>query len=407
MLIIPERHEPLCATPWSTSTAREVIRAIVEDACRSFSPTSLWPTHPRDIEDERTAALPDAGLSQGAAGVIWALQWLESQGAADVDLDLSDTIATLIEHGRRFIEAAGMEHASYMRGETGILLLQWKNHASRDTADALFALVQANLRNPAREALWGSPGTLVAAVHMLEATREPRWQALFREGVDILWQQMHAVRHTEYPDREAWVWTQDLYGDQLVYMGAGHGFAGNLFPVIRGARWLDEKLVADFEARAFETLDIAASRDAGMINWEPVFDRHAAGYPSKPLVQDCHGAAGIVCRLAGARCAALKALLIQAGELVWAAGPLNKPPGLCHGTYGNGYAFLKLHAMTGEERWLDRARAFAMHSIRQSDALAAQYGRRRFTLWSGDLGLAMYLWGCVGADAALPTLDVF
>ena len=37
-------------------------------------------------------------------------------------------------------------------GEAGILLLQWKNHASQDTADALFALVQSNLRNPAREA---------------------------------------------------------------------------------------------------------------------------------------------------------------------------------------------------------------------------------------------------------------
>jgi hypothetical protein len=407
MLFDPERHEALCVTPWSEATARDVIRAIVEDACRSFIPASLWRTHPRDVEDDRTAALPDAGLYQGAAGAIWALQWLQSRGAAEVDLDLGDAVATLIEHGRRFIEAAGMERMSYMLGETGILLLQWKNRASQDTADALFAMVQANLRNPAREALWGSPGTLVAALHMLEATREPRWQALFREGVDILWQQMHAVRHTEHPDREAWVWTQDLYGKQLVYMGAGHGFAGNLFPVIRGARWLDDQLVAGFETRAFETLDIAASREAGMINWEPVFDRHAAGYPSKPLVQDCHGAPGIVCRLAGARSEPLKALLVQAGELVWAAGPLAKPPGLCHGTDGNGYAFLKLHAMTGETRWLDRARAFAMHAIRQSDALAAQHGQRRFTLWTGDLGLAVYLWSCVSADAVLPTLDVF
>ena len=125
-------------------------------------------------------------------------------------------------------------------------------------------------------------------------------------------------------------------------------------------------------------------------------------------MQDCHGAAGIVCRFADARSAALQALLLQAGELVWAAGPLRKPPGLCHGTDGNGYAFLKLHAMTGDTRWLERARAFAMHAIRQSDALAAQHqGRRRFTLWTGDLGLAVYLWSCVSADAALPTLDVF
>jgi len=409
MLFDPERHEPLSSgARWSEAAARQAIGSIVAEACRSFDADTLWPTHPRDIESGEPA-LPLAGLYNGAAGAIWALQRLVAQGAAElVGLDLSSAVATLNEHSQRFLEAARMERASYFLGDAGVLLLQWKHHASPDTADALFALVQGNLHNPAREALWGSPGTLIAALHMLEATQQPRWLALFRDGVDILWQQMHAVRHTSDPDREAWVWTQDLYGKQLVYMGAGHGFAGNLFPVIRGARWLDEQVVADFEARAFDVLDVAASREAGLINWEPVFDRHAAGFPSKPLVQDCHGAAGIICRFADARSAALQALLLQAGELVWAAGPLRKPPGLCHGTDGNGYAFLKLHAMTGDTRWLERARAFAMHAIRQSDALAAQHqGRRRFTLWTGDLGLAVYLWSCVSADAALPTLDVF
>lgn len=409
MLFDPERHEPLLEARWSEAAARHTIGAIVADACRSFDADTLWPTHPGDIEGDEPA-LPIAGLYHGAAGAIWALQWLAAQGAADrvdLDLDLTGAVAALAEHSRRFIDASGTERASYLLGDAGVLLLQWKNHPSPDTADALFALVRGNLHNKAREALWGSPGTLVAALHMIEATQEARWVTLFREGVAILWQQMHAARHTEHPDRAAWVWTQDLYGKQLVYMGAGHGFAGNLFPVIRGARWLDDRVVVDFEARAFETLDVAALRDAGLINWEPVFDRHAAGLPSKPLVQDCHGAAGIVCRLAGARSAALRALLPQAGELVWAAGPLRKPPGMCHGTDGNGYAFLKLHAITGDARWLARARAFAMHAIRQSDALAAQHGRRRFTLWTGDLGLAVYLWGCVSGDAALPTLDVF
>jgi hypothetical protein len=100
-------------------------------------------------------------------------------------------------------------------------------------------------------------------------------------------------------------------------------------------------------------------------------------------------------------------LLVQALELVWTAAPLSKPPGLCHGTDGNGCAFLELFAMTGDSRWLDRARALAMHAIRQSEALAAKHGQRRFTLWTGDLGLATYLWSCVSADAALPTFGVF
>ena len=124
-------------------------------------------------------------------------------------------------------------------------------------------------------------------------------------------------------------------------------------------------------------------------------------------MQDCHGAPGIVCRLAATRSAGLRSLLREAGELVWAAGPLVKRPGLCHGTDGNGYAFLKLHAMTGEALWLDRARAYAMHALRQSDALAIEYGCRVPSLWSGDLGLAIYLSACLGVDPRLPTLDVF
>jgi hypothetical protein len=76
---------------------------------------------------------------------------------------------------------------------------------------------------------------------------------------------MHAVPHTDHPDREAWVRTQELWGRRHVHMSAGHGFAGSLFPVIRGARWLDDHVVADFDARAFETLDTAALRGAGLI----------------------------------------------------------------------------------------------------------------------------------------------
>ena len=34
-------------------------------------------------------------------------------------------------------------------------------------------------------------------------------------------------------------------------------------------------------------------------------------------------------------------LAIGGGELTWRAGPLRKGPGLCHGTAGNGFAFLR------------------------------------------------------------------
>jgi lantibiotic modifying enzyme len=127
------------------------------------------------------------------------------------------------------------------------------------------------------------------------------------------------------------------------------------------------------------------------------------------LMQWCHGAPGIVTGLADfppQRSAEMDDLLIGAGHAIWKAGPLAKGYGLCHGTAGNGYAFLKLYRRTGEPLWLERARAFAMHSIVQRERMRQQFGQGRFTLWTGDPGLAVYLWHCRNGTAALPALDI-
>ena len=95
------------------------------------------------------------------------------------------------------------------------------------------------------------------------------------------------------------------------------------------------------------------------------------------------------------------------GELTWRAGPLAKGAGFCHGTAGNGYAFLRLLERTGDERWLDRARAFAMHAVAQVMATRELHGRGRFSLWPGEPGTALYLRACVDADPRLPFYDLF
>ena len=106
------------------------------------------------------------------------------------------------------------------------------------------------------------------------------------------------------------------------------------------------------------------------------------------------------------RSAALEELLVRAGNLTWKAGPLEKGYGTCHGTAGNGYAFLALHARTGDPVWLQRARAFAMHAIGQMERMRARHGRGRYTLWTGDPGLAVFLWHCVKGAGGLPSLEV-
>ncbi len=405
MLFMPERHTALDAAPWDETAVSEAIQAIADDACERFDPHTLWPPHPGDADKDRPDR-PLVALYDGAAGVVWALQHLRERGAATVAFDATAAVDGLLERRHADFAPDAMQRPSFFLCDAGILLLQWKLRREEALADALHAVIESNLRNPAREALWGSPGTLVAALHMLDATGDDRWRDLFGRGVAILWEEMEAVQHSA-GGAPVWLWTQDLYGKRVRYLGAGHGFAGNVYPVLRGARWLEPAIVRAFEERAFETLAIAATRCDGQANWEPNFDRVAVGFPSKPMVQDCHGAPGIVCRLATTTHAPLRELLREGGELIWAAGPLSKPPGLCHGTDGNGYAFLKLHAMSGESIWLDRARAFAMHALRQSEHARAGLGRRRYALWTGDLGLAVYLWSCINADPALPTLDRF
>ncbi len=408
-LFIADRHEALRGAPWSEAAARDASERIAAASCAAFDPQSLWPTHPRDRSDV-DSDVPFPMLYCGAAGAIWALQRLQHDAMAALPVDFVPTIAGLLARSRRFNAAAGLHPASYVLGEAGVLLLQWKQLRDPAAADALYALAESNLHHPTLEALWGSSGTLIAVIHMLEdlpPAAQVRWGDVLQRGAEILLGQMHAARHSSRPQTDVWMWTQDLYGKQVDYLGSGHGFAGNVYPAVRGARWLDAALVERFEARALQTLGLVAERDGDTVNWQPVFDPVALGYPRKFMLQDCHGAPGIVCRLAGARSPALRELMRQGGEAVWAAGPLTKPPGLCHGTDGNGYALLKLHALTGEARWLERARAFAMHAVLQSQQEEKVHGMLRHTLWTGDLGLALYLSSCVRADAAFPSLDVF
>ena len=99
-------------------------------------------------------------------------------------------------------------------------------------------------------------------------------------------------------------------------------------------------------------------------------------------------------------------LAIAGAELTWRAGPLRKGPGLCHGTAGNGFAFLKLYELTGDPSWLERGRRFAMHAIGQVARDKRHYGRGRYTLWTGDIGVAVYLKACLDADPRFPIMDV-
>jgi hypothetical protein len=187
-----------------------------------------------------------------------------------------------------------------------------------------------------------------------------------------------------------------------------HGFVATALPLINGRHLLAADDWAAWQACIVNTVQRTATWEDGRANWRPMLDAPAGPARTRPLLmQFCHGAPGFVICLAGMPGAELDPLLLAAGEAIWHAGPLTKGSNLCHGTGGNGYAFLKLYRRSGDTLWLERARAFAMHGLAQMEAEAQKHGQMRYSLWTGDPGFAIYLWACISGDADFPTLDVF
>jgi hypothetical protein len=400
MLFDPARHEALEPIGWDEQRVRETIARIVDDTRAAFAPDTLWPAHPLDLEGDSTPALMP--LYFGAAGVIWSLQYLDAVGAARTHNRWAEHLDPIRLRNRTWLAAEGFEaDASFLMGELPILMQQYA-HAPTPSLEARLAeLIAGNIDHPARELMWGAPGTLLAACFLFELTRDERWAALFRGTAAHLWNQL------QWSDKHGChFWTQDLYGERVTYLDGVHGFVATASPLIRGRHLLDTADWLRWQETITNTVRSTATWENGKVNWRAQLD--STDTPNEHLLmQFCHGAPGFVICLANLPDTALDDILIAAGEAVWDAGPVAKGASLCHGTAGNGYTFLVLYQRTHDAIWLDRARAFAMHSIHQVEADAARYGQLRYSLWTGDLGVAIYLLDCLRGVAAFPTLDVF
>jgi Lanthionine synthetase C-like protein len=366
-----EEHEPLTAREWDPALAGEAIRAIVADA-ETAEHDGGWPGHPID---DVPADSHLSSLYLGGAGVTWALSALGSS------LDAPAAIAAALRRCRDSPDFDTPHPPSLLIGEAGVLVLAYWLGAPAADSERLRELVQANREHPTWELMWGSPGTILAA---RACGLEEEW----RDSAELLF-----ARWDESSD----MWAGELYGNPQDYLGPAHGFAGNVH-ALRG--FVGEEVL---RARVARLLNRTAIRSGGLVNWSPR-DRPLRAEAARLRVQWCHGAPGIVVTLGDLM---PLDLAIAGGELTWRAGPVRKGPGLCHGTAGNGYAFLRLYDLTGDSRWLRRARRFAMHAIEQVDRERATLGRGRYSLFTGDVGVALYLRSCLDAEPAFPILDRF
>jgi lanthionine synthetase-like protein len=403
-MIEHSRHVPLRLIPWSESHAAAAIEDIVADGLEHFDAERFWPAHPLDegISDSHTS------LYFGATGMVWGIDYLGQVGATKARFDFRAVLPRLLKASQaEFARWKYAAHGSLLLGDIGAALVVMRLDPASAIADLVYARADANTTLPVRELMWGIPGSMIACRHMHAMTADPRWQALFTVQAALL---LGELEETD----DGPLWTQDLYGRQLRYLGPVHGYAGNMIALMRGWEWLTDEQRARIAKAVPRTLTANAQRSELGASWSGVVaDRDEPldtyGNARTRLCQHCHGAPGMVTAFADAPFTSveLEDLLREGGKFTWAAGPLSKGSNLCHGTGGNGYAFLKLYRRTNDVMWLERARSFAMTAIAQYREARDQLGRGRYSLWTGDIGLAVYLWDCVAAKPRFPTIDVF
>jgi lantibiotic modifying enzyme len=387
MLYQPDGYEPL-AGEWDEERVRSGIRAIVDDADAAYGAESLWPAN--DWDSWRTPT-PLKTIYVGAAGVVWALEQLRSRGLAEPRTDLAEAALGALAAWRREpdlmaeIELPATKESGLLSGETGILLVAWQLTGDGRLADDLYRRVRENEDSEAEDVMWGTPGTLVAARAMLEATGDERWREAWQASADALWSRR---------DGEG-LWTQRLHGEEYKCLCTAHGLVGNV-QALRPA--LDDERRERLQRDTNAILARMAFVEDGLANWPYVERPELAGPTGEIRLQWCVGAPGIVTAAAPYLD---EELLLAGAELTWRAGPptLEKGTGICHGTSGNGYALLAAFERTGDEQWLERARRFAAHALGQVERLDGRY-----SLFTGGVGAALFAADCLEARTAYPLL---
>jgi Lanthionine synthetase C-like protein len=377
VLYRPEAFDRLTDTAWDEARVRDGIRAVVADTDAAWrGPKLFWRAHEWDCWHMTS---PMKNLYVGTAGVLWGLDQLRRRGYAETTLDVGALATSNVELFRAkpdYIKLPAFappepRDSSLFLGEAGILLVA-TNLGHAEFEDDLRERLAANIDNEAEEIFWGAPGSLIAAAAI---------------GDQSLWNRLAEALLARR--EENGLWTQRLYGEQYQSLTPAHGLVG-----IVQALGI-ERIKND----ARQILADAAHRENGFANWPPRRRPDLPAPDGEIRLQWCAGAPGIV---VAAWDYLDEELVLDGAELTWHAGPHGdeKGPNICHGTAGNGYAFLKAFERTGEERWLERARRFAVHALEQIERMPGRY-----SLFTGGVGVALYAADCIDAQTRYPIME--
>jgi len=375
------------------------IAEIAADAISAFHPVKLYPAHP--LDEPRHANL-GSGHYFGAGGVLWTLGYLSRVNEIDLNNDwLADSLTRLLPCFPKEAEARGpLAHAtSLLFGDLPILLQLFDLTGESLWRDEALKRINESVGDPVRELMWGTSGILL----LTDLVQDPEFRSVAARSDKQNLQKLYNA--WTYDHDGLYLWYEELFGSRHAVLGTVHGFFGQVLPLLKRLDKLSTQEQTAVLKRTREVFCRTAIRESGLANWPVMLDE-----TRDILVHYCHGAPGIVnsaCAFPLGIDTEFDQILIEGGELIWRAGPLKKGSNLCHGTAGNGFAFLKLFTRTGDQHWLDRARAFAMHAITQYQSTRDETGHMRFSLWTGDAGLAVFLQQCITAESQMPVIEVF
>lgn len=196
------------------------------------------------------------------------------------------------------------------------------------------------------------------------------------------------------------------------YLGAAHGLSGILLMLLE---------VPDYLSLRPESAQLII----GSINWMgEVQDQFGGNLPPdveeifhrrpvpEELVHWCHGGPGAIYLFA-------KAYLIfkdpkylkwcrDIGDVVWQRGLLKKGPGICHGIAGNGYVFLLLFKITGEQIYFNRALQFANFLQTEEFRSGTRTPDCPYSLYEGIAGTVCFLLDLIKPQMSnFPFLDFY
>lgn len=171
MIFDPEEHEPLAGDDWDEAVAGAFVDRIVRETDDAFDTNCTWPLHPEDRYCEERESY--RGIYCGTAGTMWALTHLARTRNIPLRHDYAGAIARCEESYRAQPAETNSVGPSYFLGTVGIMAARYAITGDSAILDRLDIDMRANVGNPTREALWGSPGTALAALLLRE-----------RDGVD-------------------------------------------------------------------------------------------------------------------------------------------------------------------------------------------------------------------------------